>query len=854
MKKIIIFFLSVVLSTAAFAQVKISDLPTLTTNPSGGWIPITIGGVTKKIDGANLGYTKVDTFYFKKDSAYLLKNNGVLYGQKLSTVLVINPPEWGMISYDVNAAFDNGPKLQAAIDYAQTKGLTVILNSGKDWTLKTSVRIRKGVRFFIGMGDHILLGADNVKMFIPETGCEFVAAGDGAIDLNSHKGVGVFFDGITYDYGNAKGQPFVHVNVTGQILTGQTGMWLSGDGQGTYGKGAASYIRDIYLAANNLDTALYISAVNRGNCNNNEITFIGGKNIHGCVMYADTLSAGPGKTSVSGNKIHDNITSAQWALNLFSLKGNCIENKIDMKFEDVGRDADSLTGYMIYCDQYTNTNHIDAGSLVSSYIFNGNPSNNITSYRSDGITTDALIGNNGVMPTGSTFQPGGNESDYLAGIIDNPTIGYVATDDPLANTHNDLKKPFDLSLNSSWVVTDANTTARHLYIVFPDTLNNPQTLQVTFEKYFWPRYYKIEAHSTDSSKRYTLFETADTVNYTSGVQVSFKSKIIYQGLRNRNKNGVPITDTFQIRKDLNKIDSIIITIRGNNWVNNISSINLAEVALTVEKQRAQAYLGVGGQINDTAYQKIAFKGGIDMQNQYIQNALFYNNDVWRFYQALSTFDVTVGTLGGRYRYNNGTPGTRPPSSTNGFVDLTVLNTQNTFDGSSTAIMTGYDKGTGLYFSRYFNGTSWSTYFIAPGLPGIGTGNQIIGMSNDATAFEYKTLTAGAGVSINHTAGGITISTTGGGGSGTVNNGSQYQLAYYNASGNTVGPLTAITPYSRVVTDNHGLPVAQAEVLHQSVDYGTNGPLPSSTYNNGTGGVGATITGTANGVLNIDGAN
>lgn len=48
-------------------------------------------------------------------------------------------------------------------------------------------------------------------------------------------------------------------------------------------------------------------------------------------------------------------------------------------------------------------------------------------------------------------------------------------------------------------------------------------------------------------------------------------------------------------------------------------------------------------------------------------------------------------------------------------------------------------------------------------------------------------------------------------------------------------------------------VAQGLNFHQSCNYATAAALPAYTYNNGTSGVGATITATANGALSVDGA-
>jgi hypothetical protein len=53
----------------------------------------------------------------------------------------------------------------------------------------------------------------------------------------------------------------------------------------------------------------------------------------------------------------------------------------------------------------------------------------------------------------------------------------------------------------------------------------------------------------------------------------------------------------------------------------------------------------------------------------------------------------------------------------------------------------------------------------------------------------------------------TVPAGGGGGSGTVSSGTQYQLAYYAANGTTVSGLTLITASRALVSDANGLPIA-----------------------------------------------
>lgn len=69
-----------------------------------------------------------------------------------------------------------------------------------------------------------------------------------------------------------------------------------------------------------------------------------------------------------------------------------------------------------------------------------------------------------------------------------------------------------------------------------------------------------------------------------------------------------------------------------------------------------------------------------------------------------------------------------------------------------------------------------------GLDTIGSSNQILGVNNSTSALEYKTLVAGTSISISHSTSSITISASG---AGNVQNGQQYEVAYYPSSGNDV---------------------------------------------------------------------
>lgn len=78
------FFLLFLSALATYCQVPISQLPTHTGNPAGGLVPITIGGVTKKIDASSFGWGKVDSVRIKNDSLFYYRLGIKVFGGVVS--------------------------------------------------------------------------------------------------------------------------------------------------------------------------------------------------------------------------------------------------------------------------------------------------------------------------------------------------------------------------------------------------------------------------------------------------------------------------------------------------------------------------------------------------------------------------------------------------------------------------------------------------------------------------------------------------------------------------------------------------------------------------------------------------
>jgi hypothetical protein len=120
----------------------------------------------------------------------------------------------------------------------------------------------------------------------------------------------------------------------------------------------------------------------------------------------------------------------------------------------------------------------------------------------------------------------------------------------------------------------------------------------------------------------------------------------------------------------------------------------------------------------------------------------------------------------------------------GVTGATVL--RSTLSVLGTASFATINQGT-------WNGSTIGLSYGGTGLGTTGTDNQLLGMSNNSTSLEYKTLIAGSNISILNSTNSITISaTSGGGGSGTVNSGLISQVAYYAVGGTSVSGTANMT--------------------------------------------------------------
>ena len=69
MKKVLLA-LACLMTYVSYGQISISNLPTYTGSPSGGYVPIVVGGTTKKIDAGKFGLDSTKLAYLSKNNRF----------------------------------------------------------------------------------------------------------------------------------------------------------------------------------------------------------------------------------------------------------------------------------------------------------------------------------------------------------------------------------------------------------------------------------------------------------------------------------------------------------------------------------------------------------------------------------------------------------------------------------------------------------------------------------------------------------------------------------------------------------------------------------------------------------------
>jgi hypothetical protein len=206
----------------------------------------------------------------------------------------------------------------------------------------------------------------------------------------------------------------------------------------------------------------------------------------------------------------------------------------------------------------------------------------------------------------------------------------------------------------------------------------------------------------------------------------------------------------------------------------------------------------------------------------------------RFNSDTQTFDgFASGTwkqfaIGGVASFSGGSTGLTPVLPTGGAITLGgTLNVSN--GGTGATSLTGYVKG---------NGTSAMT--ASASIPNT----DVSGLGTMSTQNANSVAVTGGTIA------GATIT------GGTINNttigaGTAAAGTFTNVAMTTGTISTAPVNSTDIVNKQYADAIASGIHFHESVDLATTAALPANTYNNGASGVGATLTGNANGALSVD---
>jgi len=207
----------------------------------------------------------------------------------------------------------------------------------------------------------------------------------------------------------------------------------------------------------------------------------------------------------------------------------------------------------------------------------------------------------------------------------------------------------------------------------------------------------------------------------------------------------------------------------------------------------------------------------------------YNSDVNAFYGYANGAWNAFTLAGGVSTFSAGATGLTPSSPQSGTVVLGgVLNVST--GGTGATSLTGYVKGTGT--------TAMTASATIPNtdISGLGTMST---QNATAVAITGGTI-AGAtitGSTVNSTTIGATTAAAG---------------TFTSVTMSTGTISTAPINNTDIVNKEYADAIASGINFHQSCRLATTAALPANTYNNGSSGVGATLTATANGALSVDG--
>lgn len=610
-------------------------------------------------DGGNGYFTLVDTV-----GASALSGMVVLKGSTQAYVRVtnksdnVNPLWFGAKASDTT--FDNAPSINAAIDYAYPRSAKIVLNSGRAYTIKTTIQGKNGASFELGYGDSLVCAADGISVITVVQG--FGCTLNGVINLKTKVSVGVTMDGkSSFGTQNFNNVDYVF-NVKGSAPTvlGQTALRMKNMGNDTANSTRTSYIKFIHLKSIAVDTTLTIRLDHKAYMTNTWIDFMCFNNVNGIYISTD----GTKGTAFAGNRFTGNITASDYTQYMLRMYGTAIrENIIDMKYEDVERHETSKKDLPI---------QIGAGTTGNWFRFRGIETDNVYDAGYMNILDMKDVGNDpaitqnstlGTLPSGGFDRPQGDLSDILLG-IDKKT-GFATVSTSSGAVSGAIKNLFDLDndaiegsgLPTSYNIADAVSSDQTILIGLKMPVRNPKDFIVSFAPGQGVKRCMVEAYSVDSLKWYTIrdYDTLSGINRELIYNLSQVIPTYTIACTNVPNSPDTICHFVYNRIPFKNLDSIRITIRAND-VNPVSGVvQIRKVSLTNYGADANAYVKTTGA---TLY------GAWDFTNTVV-TGLDDSSGVSK--GKLIDFDMPLNSRQGAYNVDGATTGTKPENFTIGEI-------------------------------------------------------------------------------------------------------------------------------------------------------------------------------------------
>jgi hypothetical protein len=210
--------------------------------------------------------------------------------------------------------------------------------------------------------------------------------------------------------------------------------------------------------------------------------------------------------------------------------------------------------------------------------------------------------------------------------------------------------------------------------------------------------------------------------------------------------GAPVTGTDAANK--NYVDSVVT---GLSWKQAVRAATTGPITLSTDAEAGDTIDGVTLATGD----RILIKDQVDQTQNgiYVVQASGVPVRASDAYTGAELRGASVYVEEGTVNQDTGWLQTTDGTITIGSTNIVWAQ----FSGSGS-----YTAGTGLTLSgNTFSLTSpVVTSLGGTGLTSIGTANQVLGVNAGATGLEYKTVTAGTGISVVHGAGTITVNNTG----------------------------------------------------------------------------------------------